>query len=65
MMEDDDEITRFFQFNKDKTSVTLIISTAKPMTFDEYLTILNDFVHEMDVDATDLFQDNSFLVGMN
>ena len=64
-MRDEDEVQRFFQFNKEKTAVTLIISTSSPMKFEEYLDILNDFIHEMDVDDTDLFKDTSFLVGMN
>lgn len=65
MLSDEDEVVRFFQFNKEKTTVTLVISTSTPMQFEEYLDILNDFIHEQDVDNADLFQDNSFLVGMN
>lgn len=64
-MKDEDVVQRFFQFNKEKTSVTLIISTSSPMKFEDYIDILNDFIHEMDVDDTDLFKDTSFLAGMN
>jgi len=64
-MKDEDEVTSFFQFNKEKTAVTLIISTQVPMTFSEYLDILNDFIHSADVDNVDLFDDNAFLEGMN
>ncbi len=64
-MKDTDTVSRFFQFNKDKTAVTLIVSTESPMTFSEYLDILNDFVHENDIDGVDMFLDTSFLAGMN
>jgi len=62
---DDEDISRFLQFNEDKTTVTLVISSKKPMKFEDYLEELNNVVHQYDVDGEDLFMDNSFLVGMN
>lgn len=65
MLDDEDEVTRFFQFNEEKTAVTLIISTTAPMTFHQYLEILSDFIYECDTSGDDLFNDNSYLEAMN
>lgn len=65
MIRDEDEIERLFSYNVEQTVATLVISTKTKMSFEEYKMILGDFLHELDVDNTDLFLDDTYKAEFN
>lgn len=64
-MKDEEEIERLFSYNPEQTVTTLVISTKTKMSFEEYKMILGDFLHELDVDNLNLFEDDTFKAEFN
>ena len=55
----------YFSHSPDLKQVHLTVETTTSMTFEEYKQHLSDFLHDLDVDDNDLFDDNAFSNGMN